>query len=624
MVEPASIAGRALEALARSGVVTGDQVEVARQTALDDGEAGRAVLERQLVTPAQLGSVLETELGFPRVDLESYAPDDDALTIMPADLAREYRVLPLFEIEGTLTVAIGDPGDVFVLDSIGQRIGYSMDAVLADESAVRAAVLQHFGSAAVIEPAFAADVMPSAIDDVDVSVADLFALSDAADMPVVTEAPQVFDLSDEVTSVPDMVAPPAPVATAAPVAPVATVDSAASSNDQIDLDVLAVADERKVALLVTEVLEAAVERGATRVHLLPYKTDFFLVFRIQGRLEKVASAPISMQQPLIDGFKSFAKLSGVAANRPALGRMNVEIGGRQVLLTVSVVPTVAGQRLVLTIAPVKPSPQALIELGMPEAESRALHALVERGRGLVLVAAPITGGRSTTYYSLLNHAAQAGRTVYSVERSVDFEIPAVAQVMVNPGESVGAAAYFAAGIRQDTDVMAIDSLESAEDVHLAIKATGMGKLVIATCAASDVVSAVRRLLDMGTEPTSLANAIVLGVGQRVIRTNCPACSTETRSAVADKIPGAEPGLVTRRGAGCPECQGTGFAGAVGLFEVLPFTEPVRTVISHGGSAAAIEAAARAAGMRPMITSGLAKVREGVVSAEELERVLRFS
>ncbi len=177
---------------------------------------------------------------------------------------------------------------------------------------------------------------------------------------------------------------------------------AAEGVSAVDLDVLAVADERKVSVLVADILEHAVERGASRIHLLPYKTDFFLVFRINGRLEKIASAPLSMQPPLIDGFKSFAKLSGVASNRPALGRVHADVAGKQVVLTVSSVPTVAGQRLVVSVSQSKPQPREISELGMVEAECRALQAMVERGRGLMLVAAPV-GGR--TVDDLLRTAA---------------------------------------------------------------------------------------------------------------------------------------------------------------------------------------------------------------------------
>ncbi|MRR11173.1 hypothetical protein EG835_01490 [bacterium] len=242
----------------------------------------------------------------------------------------------------------------------------------------------------------------------------------------------------------------------------------------------------------------------------------------------------------------------------------------------------------------------------------------------MLVCAPVAGGRSSTYYALLNHAAHVGKTVYSVERSIEYEIPAVAQVLVSPGSPVGAEGYFAAGIRQDTDVIAIDAMQSVEDMHLAVEAAGMGKLVIATFSGGDIVSGVRRMLDLGAEPVSLASALTLGVGQRLVRMNCPTCSTEQPSPLLAKIPGVEPGAVSKSGSGCPACMNTGFQGATGIFEVLPFTEQVRTPIAHGASASEIAEAARAAGMRSMVASGLAKVNEGLVSPEELNRVLRFA
>jgi type IV pilus assembly protein PilB len=605
MSDSSTIAGRVLEALVGAGVVTADQVASVRAGSADDSAAGVVMLQRGLVRPDQLANALEVEMGFPRVELASYAPDDEALELMPVSVARAHMILPLFEIEGTLTVAIGDPSDVFKLDSVGEGLGLSLDAVLADPEAVSMAVEQYFPELPrVVEPEHRSDVVA---DDLDVSAGDFFDLEDAT--PLVLEAPAG-------------VGDPTPEPTAQTVEQV--VDAEPAGVSMVDLDVLAVADHRKVAALVSDILEQAVGRGASRIHLLPYKTDFFLVFRIKGKLEKIASAPVSMQQPLIEGFKAFAKLGSVEASRPALGRMHAEIGGMSVVLTISSVPTLSGQRMVISLAPMKPQPKSLGELGMADAESRALYAMVERGRGILLVAAPVTGGRSTTYYALLNHAAQIGKTVYSVERSVEYEIPAVAQVLVSPGQPIGAAGYFSAGMRQDTDVMAIDSLQTVEEVHLAIEAAGMGKLVIATFAAGDVASAVRRMLDLGAESVSLASALTLGVGQRVVRVNCPNCSVEERDPLADRIPGAEPGGSSRRGTGCPNCGKSGFSGATGIFEVLPFTEPVRAVISRGGDLETIVASARAAGMRSLSASGLNKVREGHVSPAELDRVLRFS
>ena len=658
MAESDTLSARVLDAFVTAGLITRDQLATARAASSDDdGAAGRSLIADGFVTSVQVGAVLEDGMGVPRVDLGSYAPDEDALRLIPATAAREHRVLPLFEIEGTLTVALSDPVDVFSLDELSRVVHAELEPVLADEPAVSAAIAQYYrdpvsaapapwtppadrsrrGDAAAQAAVSKPGVVDASSDDSpadleiaadehlveeaeqapsDISASDFFDLGDMA--PAVFDAPQDVHTeleTDEPREAPEGHGPQ----TVEQVVASTTVDAS-----PIDLDVLAVADDRKVTVLVADILDLAVARGASRIHLLPYKNDFFLVFRIRGRLEKIASAPLSLQGALIDGFKNYSKLGRVPADLPALGRLHAEIGGTPLVLTVSSVPTVAGQRLVVSLAAARPQPRDLHELGMSEAESRALQAMVERGRGILLVTGPVAGGRSSTYYALLQHAATTGRTVYSVERSIDYEIPAVAQVLVNPGSPVGAASYFAAGIRQDTDVLAIDSMQSVEDVHLAIEAAGIGKLVIATFAGADIVSGVRRMLDLGAEPVSLASALTLGVGQRVVRTNCPNCSQDEVTPLADKIPGATPGMTTRRGAGCPNCGKTGYLGATGIFEVLPFTEPVRARIARDGTASELAAAARGAGMRSMIVSGLAKVRNGDVSAEELDRVLRFS
>jgi len=634
MSDATTISGRVFDALVASGLVTAEQLDAVREAFPESGAAGRELIARGLLTPIQLAAVLEDEMGIPRVDIVSYAPDDGALALLPASLARSRNLLPLFEIEGVLTVAVADPVDVFDLDDVGPRIGLEVEPVLGEPLDVAAAIEQYYPEGADEAEALPAEAAlageAEVAEEIEMSVADFFEVADEAREVVhaptdVAEALGVsgeeFEAAGGAETGVGMEADDVPV----PEQPLQTVEEVTSSegSSAIDLDVLAVADDRKLTILVADILNSAVARGASRIHLLPYKNDFFLVFRIGGRLEKVSSAPLPLQGALIEGFKNHAKLGGVPSDMPALGRMRAEIGGKQLVLTISSVPTVAGQRLVVSLSPARPEPRDFLGLGMSEAEARALGAMAERGRGLLLVAAPVAGGRSSTYYSLLSHAAAAGKTVYSVERSIEHEIPAVAQVLVNPGSPVGAASYFAAGIRQDTDVLAIDSIQSVEDVHLAIEASGMGKLVIATFAGADIVSAVRRMLDLGAEPVSLASALTLGVGQRVVRTNCPNCSQDEVNPLTDMLPGAEKGMVTRKGSGCPNCGRTGFAGATGIFEVLPFSEPVRAQIARDATRSELEAAASAAGMRPMIASGLAKVRDGLVSVDELDRVLRF-
>ncbi|MBN1193258.1 MAG: Flp pilus assembly complex ATPase component TadA [Coriobacteriia bacterium] len=602
-----SISGRVLDSLVSAGLMTAEQVSSVREAASAKGvHVGVVLAERDLVSPADVASVLESEMGVPQVDLSSYSPEEEAIALVSAQIARGWKVLPLFEIEGMLTVAIGDPMDVFALDSVAGELGLELEPVLTDGASFATMLDQHYPEGA---PGGASQGRAEARSAESSDLLDE-QLEEAPAVPIAPEADTRTSRAAEVSAagnIEQMVAD-------------ATADKSPAA---IDLDVLAVADSRKVSVLVADILDHAASRGAARIELLPYKDDFFLVYRVKGALEKVSSAPLSLQGALVDGFKQYARLSGVPPTHPALGRIRTRIGDKDRVLTVSVVPTIAGQRMVVTLAPLRDQPRGLQELGMPEAETRALHAMVERGRGILLVCSPVSAGSSTTYYALIAHAAASGKTVYSVEPSVDYEIASAAQVMVEPG-GPSVEAYMAAGMRQDTDVLAVDGLRTVEDVHLAVEAAGMGKLVVVTFPAADIAAGVRRMLDLGVEPHSLASALAIGVGQRLVRLNCPNCSMETDGVLAAKIPGATKGFRDKKGSGCPNCGKSGFKGATAIFEVLPFTESVRTTISRAGWQAEIATSAAESGMRTLASAGLTRVKSGEVSAEELNRVLRFA
>ena len=280
-------------------------------------------------------------MGIPRVDLASYAPDDEALALVPAAVARFRGVLPLFEIEGMLTVAIGDPIDIFTLDELAVDLSLEVEPVLADGVDVHAAIRQYYGEGVAVEVTDADTVIvgrPVARRDRDLGGGLLRgrrggrrAVGRAHRRPRSRPSPSSTMQSQSVQEVVEAAAPAGP--------------------SGIDLDVLAVADDRKVAVLVADMLEQAVARGANRIHVFPYKNDFFLVYRIKGRLEKIASAPLSMQGPLIEGFKSWAKLGHVPSDVPALGRLARRDRRASARATVSSVPTVAGQRLVVSLSP---------------------------------------------------------------------------------------------------------------------------------------------------------------------------------------------------------------------------------------------------------------------------------
>ncbi len=648
-----SIADRVFEALVSSGVVTAEQVSLAVETAAAEGLTPDAVLlERGLVNADDIAGVLEESLGVPRVDLASYAPDAEALDLLPASIAREQHVLPLFEIEGMLTVAVGAPFDVFRLDPLAARLGREVEVVLADPAALATALEVYYAEGAEApatasnEAGRAAEALlrddplaeAPAISDVSVPPAD-FGQAPEAELEDAIPAPPIMEEAEHLEAPVEPVAVPviggleaeAPATGETPGGPDETRSAAEALADAlereaepgaaIDLDVLGVADARAVSLLVADILEDAAERGASHVHLLPYRDDFFLVYRVEGRLTKVASAPRSLARPLLDGFRGFARIAPESGDAPASGRVRHFAAGRDISVTVSAVTTLAGQRLVVTLAPVREEPPALAALGMGDMEARALTGAAERGRGVLLIAAPAGSGAEVTYFSLLAAASAAGRTVFSIERSATWELPSVAQAFVDAQPGATATALLQAGLAQDTDVLALQGVTSAGEMRMVLEAAAAGKLVVITVAASGAVDGIVRALEMGADPASLGMGLAASLGQRVLRANCSACAAETVSSLTGLVPGLADGERTMAGTGCTECGGTGQRGTVALFELLPVTDPVRRAIARGAQADDLAALAESAGLRPMVMSGAERIRQGALTPEELDRVV---
>ena len=394
--------------------------------------------------------------------------------------------------------------DVFSLDDVGQRLGVELDPVLADAASLLEAIVQYYGTQdapKAVEPSakaigVAAPKPGSATESSIKQSLERFVSGEPgiASASLVIEPEEIAEAAQEsaaaaydqepepFTTVTPSEAPEPDAEPASDVVVSETLEQMAAATapqgpPAIDLDVLAVADATKVTLLVADILEDAAHKGATRIHLLPYKDDFFLVYRVKGRLEKISSAPLSLQGRADRRVQEL---------REDLGRAGQHAGTRSRARpprpsaiwcsTVSVVPTIAGQRMV--------------DLALAAAlrAARSGFARHERGRdprapgdGRARPGHPArrrTGRRgalvdATTRCSRTRPAC--GKTVYSVERSIEYEIPAVAQVLVNPGSPIGASSYLAVGIRQDTDVLAIDGLQSVDDIQLAVEAAGAGR-----------------------------------------------------------------------------------------------------------------------------------------------------
>jgi type IV pilus assembly protein PilB len=588
MADEGTITQRLFDALVERRLVTPEQVTHARELHSQTKQPlGQVLVARGLITADDVKEVLEEELGVPRVDLASYAPEPDALRLVPATLAQTRKVLPLFEIEGMLTVAVADPLDVFDMDELADQLSYELEPVLSDardiEDAIKANYGGQQGQEAVAAPAAKA---PGPAKDAPAAEA-----AATAPEPVVAGAP----------------------AMAAPVV----------TGGAIDLDVLAVADATTTVLLMTDILQAAQDTGASHVHVDPGPDEFELVFRVGDELRAIARAAVGFESALLRTARIMAHLRAEASG-PATGRMRVYLRDSEVTVGLSILPTVHGERLVLALGEADSgAPASLDAAGMADEERQALAGAFKAGGGLVLVSGPVFSGRSSTYRSILAERHAAGVTALSIEDRVERDLDGVWQVELAPAQGLDAAAALGAALRQDADVLGLDELRTATEAHLLLQAAASGRTVVATTVGGDGVDTIARLTGQGVEPHSLSRRLAAVVSQRLVAVNCEACKTQYVSDLAQEVDFAGQ-LLTLRGKGCQACGGTGLGAPIGVFEVLVPQAGLRAAIARGADEEELRAAAARDGVRPLLENGYRLVGEGVVNLEELDRALPFT
>lgn len=586
MADEGTITQRLFDALVERRLVTPEQVTHARELHSQTKQPlGQVLVARGLITADDVKEVLEEELGVPRVDLASYAPEPGALRLVPATLAQARKVLPLFEIEGMLTVAVADPLDVFDMDELADQLSYELEPVLSDARDIEDAIKANYGGQQAPEGVAAPGVeAPEHLAD----------------------TPETLQAAPEV--VPTGVAP--------------TMQTAVTGG-AIDLDVLAVADATTTVLLMTDILQAAQDTGASHVHVDPGPDEFELVFRIGDELRAIARAAVGFESALLRTARTMAHLSADASG-PATGRMRVYLRDSEITVGLSILPTVHGERLVFALHEAGTSAPASLEAaGMPDEERQALAGAFKPGGGLVLVSGPVSSGRSSTYGLILAERHAARGTALSIEDRVERDLEGVWQVELAPSQGLDAAAALGAALRQDADVLGLDELRTATEAHLLLQAAASGRTVVATTVGGDGVDTIARLAGQGVESHSLARRLAAVVSQRLVAVNCGACRTQYVSELAQEVDFAGQ-LLTLRGKGCEQCGGTGLGGTIGVFEVLVPRTGLRAAIARGAGEEELRAAAARDGLRPLLENGYRLVGEGVVNLEELDRALPFA
>ncbi|MEZ6192082.1 MAG: ATPase, T2SS/T4P/T4SS family [Phycisphaerales bacterium] len=390
-------------------------------------------------------------------------------------------------------------------------------------------------------------------------------------------------------------------------------------------DLLDVDSRAPVIKLVNLILFEAVKLRASDVHIQPYEETLVVRLRIDGVLYDSFNVPKHLQDEVLSRLKVMGKMN-IAEKRLAQdGRAAVQVGDRIIDLRIASLPTSFGERIVIRLLDKSSELFTLTELGMPDKTLEQFRGLIGYEHGLILVTGPTGSGKSTTLYAALQQVNATERNILTLEDPIEYQLPGISQTQVSEKKGLTFAHGLRSVLRQDPDIIMVGEIRDHETAVMAIQSALTGHLVFSTLHTNDAPSAVTRLLDLGVEPYLVASSLVGVLAQRLVRRVCKHCGAPYVPSGGDLT---KLGLdserldvsLLRKGAGCETCRQTGYAGREGIFELLPVNDAIRHKIQSHASASQISAVAVEHGMETLRDAGVAKVRQGITTIDEVVRV----
>ena len=386
---------------------------------------------------------------------------------------------------------------------------------------------------------------------------------------------------------------------------------------------LEMANQAPVVRLVDVILLEAVNRRASDIHLEAFERDLTVRYRIDGRCYQVAQPPKSLALALASRLKVLANLDVAESRLPQDGRILLTLTQRQIDLRVSTLPTIHGESIVLRVLDRGALDKTLAQLGMSPEMQQTVERLIHRPNGLLLVTGPTGAGKTTTLYACLLKLNTPERKLITTEDPVEYDLHGLVQVAVNAKIDLSFATCLRAILRHDPDVVMVGEIRDKETAQTAVQAALTGHLVFSTLHTNDAPGSVTRLLDMGLEPFLITSTVTGVLAQRLVRALCPQCRAPYEASPEDlhalHLTAADLTQPLMRPVGCEACQGIGFKGRTGIFELLILTDRVRPLVLARASVGDIRAQGQQEGMRSMREDGVAKVLAGVTTVEEMIR-----
>ena len=497
--------------------------------------------------------------GVQSIDLKSYEPDPSLVKLIPGDVATKFMALPVSRSGRKLIVAMANPANIFAIDDIKFITGYEVEARVASDSLLKRAIDRAYDSAGTM-----ADVMKGMEEDL----------------------------------------------------------SVVEEDDSADDAGLSAAEEAPIVKLVNSLIADAVRKGASDIHVEPYEKTMRVRFRIDGVMQEMMSPPFKFKSAILSRLKIMAELDIAERRVPQDGRIKIKVLNRTIDLRVSSLPTIFGEKIVMRILDKANLNIDLEKLGFEPHSMKELVSAISNPYGMVLVTGPTGSGKTTTLYSALSRINTPEVNVMTAEDPVEYNLDGINQVLVHEDIGLTFSAALKAFLRQDPNIIMVGEIRDLDTGSIAVKAALTGHLVLSTLHTNDAPSAIGRLIDMGIEPFLVASSVNLVLAQRLVRRACSACKepTSLTDEVLDELQMSKQDAAKAQfmlGAGCVECNDTGYKGRQGVYEVMTMTPRVRELVLERASAGEIKKVAISEGMLTLRRDALEKLKRGLTTVEEV-------
>ncbi|SMP68805.1 type IV pilus assembly protein PilB [Neorhodopirellula lusitana] len=543
-------------------VLTTEQIDAAFTSKPRGVMLGDWLVNQSLLSNQQLGEALAEQFGVAYVDIDFSAVNPQVARLMPEDFARSRECGAIAVNHRTLTLAMVAPDDIETIAEVELMTGYHIRPVVALKDDVLALLNRVYDDRA-------------------------FARQTIVDMKM-AEMAEVGETDEE--------------------------DEFAAANVG--------QEDAPVVKLVQAILSGAVTAGASDIHLEPYKPEMRVRYRVDGELQVAMTIPNHIEDPVISRIKVMGDMDTTENRRPQDGHLTVYENGKRVGFRVSGIPTVDGQKLVLRLLDEGGQTFDLAGIGMPSRDYETIRSILDKPHGMFVVTGPTGSGKSTTLYAALEHLNNDDRNIVTVEDPVEYRLPGINQVQSDNEFGMGFANALKYIMRQDPDVIMLGEIRDCETATTAVQAALTGHMVISTLHTNDAVGAVQRMADLGVDHFKIAGSLLGSVAQRLLRCVCESCKKEA-PANRNLLEALDPeGSVPRdtrffRGEGCKRCLGSGFAGRMPIFEIMPINSDITAAIEAGVPHSQLEEMALEAGMIPLRRAGLEAAMAGRTSLEEV-------